>query len=84
MTEGRGEIKIRYTLKQGNEDASSSEAVHIFPVSRWKIYLICFLFCYFFPFVSIRCDYFWPLGLATAPEEVAVLQEPFAIVTRAI
>jgi hypothetical protein len=40
MTEDRGEIKIRYTLKQGKSEALSSEIVHIFPVSRWIIYLI--------------------------------------------
>jgi len=38
MTEDRGEIKIRYALRQG--DASGSGAVHSFPVSPWKIALI--------------------------------------------
>ncbi|MDD5265636.1 MAG: hypothetical protein PHO08_00725 [Methylococcales bacterium] len=61
MTEDRGEIKIRYTLKQGKREALSSETVHIFPVSRWIIYLIsvpafiaiaffsAFFFSIFFP-----------------------------------
>ncbi|MGZ8236423.1 MAG: hypothetical protein ACXWTY_00935 [Methylobacter sp.] len=40
MTEDHEEIKIRYTLKQGKEDALGSETVHVFPVSRWKILLI--------------------------------------------
>lgn len=40
MTVDRGEMKIRVTLKQGKEDALSGETVHIFPVSRWKIYII--------------------------------------------
>jgi hypothetical protein len=38
MTENRGEIKIRYALRQ--EDASGSGTVHSFPVSPWKISLI--------------------------------------------
>jgi len=61
MTEDRGEIKIRYTLKQGKGDVLSSETVHIFPVSRWKVTLIlipafvavaflsAFFFSIFFP-----------------------------------
>jgi hypothetical protein len=61
MTEDRGEIKIRYTLKQGKGDALSSETVHIFPVSRWIISLVlvptfialaflsAFFFSIFFP-----------------------------------
>ena len=61
MTEDRGEIKIRYISKQGEEDALRSETVHIFPVSKWKIYLIlvpafiavaflsAFFFSIFFP-----------------------------------
>lgn len=40
MTEDRGEIKIRCTLKQEKEDALSSETVHVFPISGWKISLI--------------------------------------------
>ena len=61
MTEDRGEIKIRYTLKQGKREVLSSETVHLFPVSRWIIYLIsvpafiaiaffsAFFFSIFFP-----------------------------------
>jgi hypothetical protein len=61
MTEDPGEIKIRYTLKQGKGDALRSETVRIFPVSRWIIYLIlaptfialaflsAFFFSIFFP-----------------------------------
>ena len=61
MTEDREEIKIRYTLKQGMEDALNSETVRIFPVSGWKISLIlipafivlaflsAFIFSIFFP-----------------------------------
>ncbi|MFA6100504.1 MAG: hypothetical protein WC750_06595 [Patescibacteria group bacterium] len=61
MAEDRGEIKIRYTLKQGKEYALRSETVHIFPVSPWKIFLIliptfivlaflsAFIFSIFFP-----------------------------------
>ena len=53
-------IKIRYTLKQGTVDALSSETVHIFSVSRWKISLIlvptfiavAFLSAFFFLFFS--------------------------------
>lgn len=56
-----GEIKIRYTLKQEKGDALSSETVHVFPVSGWKISLIlvptfialaiisAFFFSIFFP-----------------------------------
>lgn len=63
MTEDRGEIKIRYTLKQGKGNALSNETVHTFPVSRWKIYLVlvpsfiivaflsAFFFSIFFPLV---------------------------------
>jgi signal transduction histidine kinase len=40
MTEDRGEIKIRYTLKQAKGDALSSESVRIFPVSGWAIALV--------------------------------------------
>jgi hypothetical protein len=61
MTEDRGEIKIRYILKQEKEDALRSETVRIFPISRWKISLIlvptfiavaflsAFFFSIFFP-----------------------------------
>ena len=79
MTEDGGEIKILYTLKQGNKDALSSETVHIFPVSRWKIFLIvvpvfiaaaflsAFFFSIFFLF-SIRRVYSWPLDMVAATE----------------
>jgi hypothetical protein len=40
MTENPGEIKIRYTLKQGKENAFRSETVRTFPISRWIIYII--------------------------------------------
>ncbi|SEG08577.1 hypothetical protein [Nitrosomonas ureae] len=64
MTKGRGEIKIRYTLEQGKIDALSSETVHIFPASHWKIFLIvvpvfiaaAFLSAFFF-FIFLLCFY---------------------------
>lgn len=79
MTEDCREIKFRYILTQGKGDALSSEAMQIFPVSRWKIYLILVptfiavafisvLFFSFFSFVSIWWDYSWPLDLVAAPE----------------
>jgi fatty acid desaturase len=40
MIKDTGEIKIRYTLKQGKEDAFRSETVRTFPISRWIIYII--------------------------------------------
>lgn len=61
MTDNPEEIKILYTLKQGNGDALRSETVRIFPISRWIIYLIlaptfialaflsAFFFSIFFP-----------------------------------
>jgi hypothetical protein len=61
MTKNRGELKIRYTLKQRKEDAWNSETVQIFPVSRLKFYLLlaptliaiafvsAFFFSIFFP-----------------------------------
>lgn len=79
MTEDPGEIKIRYTLKQRKGEVSSSETVHIFPVSRWKISLIlvttfiavAFLSTFFFSifsFVSTRWGYSWPLDLVDMPK----------------
>jgi hypothetical protein len=77
MTVARGDIKIRYTLKQEKGDALSSEAVHIFPDNVWKITLIlvptfsifkCFLFFHYFPFVPIRRDFSWALYLGDTPE----------------
>ncbi|MBK7653135.1 MAG: hypothetical protein IPJ20_23735 [Flammeovirgaceae bacterium] len=79
MTEDCGEIKFRYILTQGKGDALSSEAMQIFPVSRWKIYLIlvptfiavAFISVFYFSF--FLCFYlvgllFWPLDLVAAPE----------------
>lgn len=40
MTENPGEIKIRFTLKQGKGDVLRGETARIFPISRWIIYLI--------------------------------------------
>jgi hypothetical protein len=40
MTEDRGEMKIRFTLKQGERGALSGKTVNSYPVSRWKIYKI--------------------------------------------
>lgn len=72
MTVDRGEMKIRVTLKQGKEDALSGETVHIFPVSRWKIYIIlapafialAFLSAFFFLYFSL-CFYLEGLSLAS-------------------
>lgn len=40
MIEGNGEIKIRYASKHGEKKALSGETGRVFPVSRWKLYLI--------------------------------------------
>ena len=64
MTEDPGEIKIRYTLKQGEEDALRSEAVRIFPISRWIIYLILVpAFIAFAFFSAFFFSIFFPLFL---------------------
>jgi hypothetical protein len=61
MMEDTGDIKIRYTLKQGKGNALRSEPMRIFPINRWIIYLIlaptffalaflsAFFFSIFFP-----------------------------------
>ncbi|SJM90734.1 conserved hypothetical protein [Crenothrix polyspora] len=60
MTEDRGEIKFRYSLKQGE----GGEAVRIFPVSRWVIYLILAPFFVILAFLSaFFFSIFFPLFL---------------------
>ncbi len=61
MTKDRGEVKIRYSLKQGKEEALRNDNVQVLPVSRWKIFLVivpafiaaaflsAFFFSIFFP-----------------------------------
>jgi|CXWL01.1.fsa_nt_gi hypothetical protein len=84
MTDDRGEIKIRYTLKQGKNDALGSEPLRIIPVSGWKISLILVptLYClslfkrllifHFFTFISIRGDYSWLLDLVDTSKTAQV------------
>ena len=61
MTEDRGKIKVRYILKQENGKALGDEAVHILPISFWKVTLIlipfliavAFLSAFFFLYYSL-------------------------------